>query len=144
MKITSIRGAGALAVAALLAGCAGAATAPPTAGNASIVSQQGMAGDISFDAASCKSGKAIKVKPCSVKISTTEPTANVKVKYPKADDITDNDTSCSKNDIATVAGTDGEYVVTAGTKKGKCTVKFTVTSGKKAVGTVALSVTNNL
>lgn len=143
MKRTFIRAAGALAAVALLAGCAGAGVAP-SAGNPSVVTQQSMAGGISFDAGKCTESKGIKVKPCTVTLSTTSPTADVKVKYPKGDDVSDNDKKCSSKDVATVTGAVGKYVVTAGTKAGSCSVVFTVTDGKKTVGTGTLSITNNL
>jgi hypothetical protein len=43
-----------------------------------------------------------------------------------------------------VAGETGKYVVTAGTATGSCQVTFTVTSGKKTVGTGTLKITNNV
>ncbi len=66
------------------------------------------------------------------------------MKYPSGDTIKDSDKRCTNKDIATVTGAQGTYDVTAGVKSGSCTVTFTVTSGKKTVGTGTLSITNSV
>ena len=141
---TFLRGAALLATATFLAACSGVGSAPPTATtNALIGSQQQSVLDSSFDAM-CPKKNGIKVDPCTVKLSVSSPTANVTVSYPSGDDVKFSDKKCSNKSIATVEGSGADYVVTAGTATGKCTVLFTVTSGKKLVGNATLKITNNV
>ena len=91
-------------------------SATPSAGNA-LVSQQTMAGGVFLDGSKCKESKGIKIKPCSVTLTVSNPTATVTVKYPSGDTITDKDKKCTKKDIATVEGANGTYDVTAATRR---------------------------
>jgi hypothetical protein len=131
------------AAAGLLAGCAGgsAPSASPNALPFTASQVQPVSAGIFFDA-KCKKDNGVSVKPCSVSLTVSAPTADVTVKAPKSDTITDNDKICSKKDIATVAGADDAYVVTAGLKSGSCSVIFTAKSGGKTVGTATLSIKN--
>lgn len=140
---TFLRSAATLSVATILAACSGAGSAPPTAGSNALLGSQQSAPGLSFDS-TCPKKNGIKVKPCMVTLSVSNPTANVTVKYPSGDDIKDSDKRCSKKNIATVAGEGADYVVTAGTSAGNCSVIFTVSSGGKTVGTATLKITNNV
>ena len=144
MNTTSfLRCAGSLAVAAMLSACSGMGSTTPSAANAPLALPQSMPDGFALDA-NCPKKNGINVKPCSVKLSVSNPYANVTVKYPSGDDIKDSDKKCANKNIATVAGSDGTYVVTAGTSAGSCQVTFTVTSGKKLVGTGTLKITNDV
>jgi hypothetical protein len=132
-----------LAFAGILAGCAGGA-APSGSSNGlpfSASQMQPVGANIFFDA-KCKKDNGVSVKPCSVSLTVTDPTATVTVSAPKGDTIADKDKKCSKKDIATVAGSGDSYVVTAGVKSGSCAVIFTASSGGKKIGTATLAVKN--
>ncbi|MGC9993237.1 MAG: hypothetical protein ABSD52_12690 [Candidatus Cybelea sp.] len=131
----------AIAVAGLLAGCAGAVSAPPTSSSAPAASQmQSLATPI--QPAKCAVDHGVSVNPCSLSLSWSKPKATVKTSGPKGSGFSFSDKTCSAEGIATVAGSGGSYVVTWGTKSGSCSVVFTAKVSGKTVGTAKLSVRN--
>jgi hypothetical protein len=133
----------ALVIAGLLAGCAGAGSAPAKSSNAmplGVSQMQPLANPI--EAANCKKDNGGSVKPCSVSLSASVPTATVKTTGPKGGVFTFNDKTCSTKDIATVEGSGDKYVATWGTKSGSCNVVFTDKVSGKTVGTATLSIKN--
>ena len=127
---------------AVIAGCAGTGSAPPTLTNA--LQPAPLIQPMLMADAKCKDDHGVSVHPCSVSLSATAPTATVKTKGPKMAVFSYDDKVCSKKSVATVAGSDGTYVVTAGTKSGVCNVTFTAKVGGKTVGTATLNVTNSI
>lgn len=123
---------GALAAAGLLAGCAGAGSAPPT--SSSVIA----------DAAQCKVDHGVSVNPCSVSLGWSDPKATVKTSGPKGGTFSFNDKACSTEGIATVTGSGDTYVVDWGSKSGTCSVVFSDKVGGKTVGTAKLSVKNTV
>lgn len=137
---------GALGLAGLLAGCAGGMSSPQgTSVTPSTLSQSLPVNNALEFAAKCKSDHGVSVKPCSVKLTVTSPTATVTTKGPTGGTFTFKDNKCTKKDIATVEGSGNTYVVTAGTTSGSCKVVFTDkdTKGKK-IGKATLDVTNKV
>jgi hypothetical protein len=128
-----LRPLAAVAVAGLLAGCAGAGSAPPTSSSAPMDFLQ---------AAACKVDHGVSVKPCSLNLSWMKPQATVKTSGPKGGVFSFNDKTCSSGGIATVSGSHGSYTVTWGNKSGSCSVLFTDKHHHKTVGTAKLSVKN--
>jgi hypothetical protein len=137
-----LRPLAALAVAGLLAGCAGAGSAPPTSssGALSVSQMQPLANPI--EAAICKKDHGVSVMPCSVSLWASMPTAAVKTTGPKGGVFTFSDKTCSTKHIATVAGSGDKYVATWGTTSGSCSVVFTDKVKGKTVGTATLSIKN--
>jgi len=125
-----VRPLAALAVAGLLAGCAGAGSAPPTSSSLAI------------QPAKCAVDHGVSVNPCSLSLSWSKPKATVKTSGPKGSAFSFNDKACLSGGIATVSGSGGKYVVTWGSKSGSCSVLFTAKAGGKTVGTAKLSVKN--
>jgi hypothetical protein len=132
----------AIAVAGLLGGCAGAGSAPPTSSSMPLgVSRiQSLASQI--EPAKCRRDHGVSVKPCSVSLSGSEPTATVTTKGPTGSVFSFNDKTCSAEGIATVAGSGDTYVVTWGDESGSCTVVFKDKVDGKKIGIAKLSVTN--
>ncbi len=124
----------ALAVAGLLAGCAGAGAAPPTSS----------AMPLGVLPAACKVDHGVSVKPCSLNLSWSNAKVTVKTSGPKGSVFSFNDKTCAAEDVATVSGSGDSYVVTWGTKSGKCTVVFTAKVSGKKIGTANLSVKNTV
>jgi hypothetical protein len=108
-----LRPLGALAVAGLLAGCAGAGPTPPASSSAPLGVSQVQSLALPIEAAKCK-GSVFSF----------------------------NDKTCAAGGIATVTGSRGTYAVTWGTKSGSCGAVFTDKVGGKTVGTAKLSVRN--
>lgn len=122
-----------LAIAGMLAGCAGGA--PPTA------SPAGVASDVI--ATICKSDHGVSVKPCSIHLSSSNPVESVTTKGPAGGKFTFNDKVCVKDGIATVAGSGNKYEAVWGNKSGSCTTLFTDKDKTgKTIGTAKLSITN--
>ncbi len=143
---SSLRSLAALAVAGMLAGCAGGASAPPTASNALPF----MASHVQATAASmdviptkCRSDHGVSVKPCSIHLSGSNPVESVTTKGPAGGTFTFNDKACVNGGIATISGSGDTYRATWGNKSGSCTTVFTDKdkTGKK-IGTAKLSITN--
>lgn len=131
----SLRSLAAVAVAGMLAGCAGAASAPPTA----------QLGGTSMDMApaTCKSDHGVSVKPCSIHLSASNPIESVTTKGPSGGKFTFNDTACKKDGIATISGSGTKYQATWGDKSGSCTTLFTDKDKTgKTIGTAKLRITN--
>jgi hypothetical protein len=130
----SLRSFAALAVAGMLAGCAGAASAPPTSSNA-----------LPFMAlpTTCKSDHGVSVKPCSIHLSGSNPVESVTTKGPTGGKFTFNDRACVNGGIATISGSGNKYRATWGNKTGSCATLFTDKDKTgKTIGTAKLSITN--
>jgi hypothetical protein len=132
-----------LGLVGILAGCSGAATNPQTASGVSA--PQALSAETPIDLAKCKVDHGVSVKPCSVKLTVTNPTEQVTTKGPSGGTFTDKDKKCSSKDIATITGTGNTFTVTAGLKSGKCNGKFIDKDAKgKRIGTAILSITNTV
>jgi hypothetical protein len=107
-----------LAVAAMLAACAGALP--------SAFSQQQLApaGAPIAQRMKCPHDNGVSVHPCAVRLTASTTSAKVKPKGPKGSYFSVRDNHCSSNDIVTVAGSGTLWTITAGTGKGHCTVNF--------------------
>jgi hypothetical protein len=128
----SLRSLAAVAVASMLAGCAGGASMPAASTNA-----------LSIQPAKCKSNHGVSVNPCSINLSLSNPDENVKTKGPKGGTFSFNDTACVKGDIATISGSGDSYNAEWGSKSGSCTAVFTDKNSKgKKIGTAKLKITN--
>jgi hypothetical protein len=132
-----VRPLAALAVAGLLAGCAGAGSAPVIPPNVSQM--QRLADGIE---AVCKKDNGVSVNPCSVSLLWSKPKATVTTAGPKGGVFSFNDATCSSKKIATVAGSGKSYTVTWGSASGTCSVVFTDKVKGKTIGTATLSVKN--
>jgi hypothetical protein len=145
LTIRPLQSFAAIAVAGVLAGCAGGSSVPP-AGSSAVPQgvSQTQRTDIST-AAKCKSDHGVSVKPCTVTLTTSKPVVTVTTKGPTGGTFTVKDTKCSAKGIATVEGTGNTYTVTAGLTKGKCKAVFTDkdTKGKK-IGKATLDITNQV
>jgi hypothetical protein len=142
---SSVRSLATLAVAGILAGCAGGASAPQTSSNALpfAPSQMRVVGGAPIDPLACKIDHGVSVKPCSIHLSASNFKQTVTTKGPKGDKFTFNDKTCAKEDIATISGSGNSYTALWGIKSGSCTAVFTDKSkAGKTIGTAKLSITN--
>jgi hypothetical protein len=137
-----LRPLAALAIAGLLAACAGAGSAPPTSpgGPMSVSPMQPLANLI--DPAACKKDHGVSLKPCSLSLSGSKPTATVTAMGPTGSVFTFNDKACSMKGIATVSKDRKKYLADWGFKSGSCTVLFTDKVKGKTIGTATLSIKN--
>jgi hypothetical protein len=133
----SLRSLAALAVAGMLAGCAGGASAPSTASNALPF----MASQIQL--MTCKSDHGVSVKPCSIHLSGSNPVESVTTKGPTGGKFTFDDKVCAKDGIAMISGSGNKYQAVWGSKSGSCTALFTDKAKTgKTIGTAKLTITN--
>lgn len=143
---SSLRSLAALAVAGILAGCAGGGSAPPTSSNAlSFTASHVQPAGASVDVipAKCKSDHGVSVKPCSIHLSGSNPVESVTTKGPPGGKFTYNDKVCAKDGIATISGSGNKYQAIWGNKTGSCTTVFTDKDKTgKTIGTAKLSITN--
>jgi hypothetical protein len=143
---SSLRSLAALAVAGMLAGCAGGASAPPTSSNAlPVMASHAQPAGVSIDVipARCKSDNGVSVTPCSIHLSGSNPVESVTTKGPKGGKFTFNDKVCAKDGIATLSGSGNKYQAVWGNKTGSCTTVFTdKRKTGKTIGTAKLSITN--
>lgn len=137
-----------LSATAAIAGCAGSQSGAVPSGTAQIPPQAraplfpGLAPD-----AKCTHQGAVKVKPCSVDFTTSNPgPATVTVKAPKKDTVSEYDNCGGPTGTATVTqGEGGTWIVTAGAASGSCTATFTGTNKHgKANGSADLAITNSI
>jgi len=137
----SLRSLAALAVAGMLAGCAGGASAPQTSSNAlPFVASQMQPTDAPM---TCKIDNGVSVKPCSIHLSASNPTQTVTTKGPKGGKFSYNDTKCKQQGIATISGSGNSYLAIWGNKSGSCIAVFTdKDSSGRTIGTAKLSITN--
>jgi hypothetical protein len=143
MTNSSVRSLAALAVAGILAGCAGGYSTPQTPSNALpfTASQMRMAGaPIDF---ACKVDNGVSVKPCSIHLSGSNPEQTVTTKGPKGGKFTFNDKTCMSKGIATISGSGNSFSAVWGNTSGSCIAVFTdKTKTGKTIGTAKLSITN--
>ncbi|MGB6714668.1 MAG: hypothetical protein WBE30_13675 [Candidatus Cybelea sp.] len=131
----SPRSLAALAIAGMLAGCAGGASAPPTSSNAPPL--------IGAIPMTCKSDHGVSVKPCSIHLSGSNPVESVTTKGPTGGKFTFNGKVCANDGIATISGSGNKYQAVWGNKTGSCTALFTDKEKTgKTIGTAKLSITN--
>ena len=131
-----------LSVTAMLGGCAGSQSGA-TPQTSTQISQARF--PIMPDK-NCTSQGHIKVKPCSVTLSVSAPTATVAIETNKHNTVTEADNCGGASGIATVTQSTGEnWIVAAGAMTGSCTATFTATDKHgKTKGTASLSITNNV
>lgn len=131
-----------LGVAAMLGGCAGSQSGVPQA-STQVPAQ---ARSPIMPDKNCTYQGHIKVKPCSVTLTVSNPTATVSTKTNKHNTVTESDNCGGATGIATVTqGTGDTWIVTAGATTGSCTATFTATNKHgKTKGTATLSITNNV
>jgi hypothetical protein len=144
--MSSLRSLATLAVAGMLAGCAGGASAPPTSSNALpfMASHVQLAGaSIDVIPARCRSDHGVSVNPCSIHLSGSNPVESVTTKGPQGGKFTFNDKACTNGGIATISGSGNKYQAVWGSKTGSCTTVFTDKEKTgKTIGTAKLSITN--
>jgi hypothetical protein len=140
----SLRSLAAVAVAGMLAGCAGGASMPASTNALSSMASRAPWSSDSIQPAKCKSDHGVSVSPCSIHLSLSNPDENVTTKGPKGGTFSYNDTVCVKNDIATISGSGNSYNADWGSKSGSCTATFTDKNSQgKKIGTAKLKITNN-
>ncbi|HLY02524.1 MAG TPA: hypothetical protein VKR56_08500 [Candidatus Cybelea sp.] len=128
-----------LVVAGIVAGCAGAGSAPPTAGSSLL-----QPGSAIFDM-KCNKDHGVYLSPCAVTLTISNPDATVTANGPVGGTFSFTDKKCSKKSIATVEGAGSTYDVAAGTTKGNCTAMFTDKDSKgKTIGVAVLKITNKV
>jgi hypothetical protein len=141
---SSVRPLAALAVAGILAGCAGGASAPQSSSNALPFTTPPMrvTGGAPIDFA-CKIDHRVSVTPCSINLSISNPEQTVTTKGPSRGTFTYNDKTCAQEGIATISGSGNTYVAVWGNKSGSCIAVFKdKTKAGKTIGRAALSITN--
>jgi hypothetical protein len=137
----SLRSIAALAVAGVLAGCAGNVAAPSTSSNV----LPGMALQMQPAGAplACLSDHGVSVKPCSIHLSISNPQQRVTTRGPKGGKFSFNDKACVRGGIATISGSGHSYTATWGNTSGSCTAVFTDKHPNgKTIGTAKLKITN--
>jgi hypothetical protein len=143
---SSLRSLAALAVAGILAGCAGGASAPPSSSSAlpfmaSHVQPAGTSIDVIPD--KCRDN-GVKVKPCSIHLSGSNPIESVTTKGPAGGTFTYNDKTCVADGIATISGSGNSYRAVWGNKSGSCATVFTdKDKAGKTIGKATLKITND-
>ncbi|MGC9991081.1 MAG: hypothetical protein ABSD52_01620 [Candidatus Cybelea sp.] len=108
-----------LAIATMLAGCAGALP--------SAFSQQQQlqpAGAPIAQRMKCPPDNGVSVRPCAVRLTASKTSATVKTRGPRHSHFAVRDNHCTTKDIVSVAGSGDLWTITAGTGKGHCTVNF--------------------
>jgi hypothetical protein len=141
---SSLRSLAAVAVAGILAGCAGGASMPAASTNAlSSMASRASSPSASIQPAKCKSDHGVSVNPCSINLSLSNPDENVTTKGPNGGTFSFNDATCVKDGIATISGSGNSYNADWGSKSGSCTAVFTDKNSKGAkIGTAKLHITN--
>jgi hypothetical protein len=135
---SAIRRTAAVAVAALLAACAGPGASPTTGGMSSTLPSS----QIFNPDHKCKSQNGVKVTPCHVRLTASQPYQKITVKSPSGSTVTVDDKRCTKRGIATVTGSGSTWSVTAGGKRGACIAIFTA-KGNGKQGRASLYIANN-
>jgi hypothetical protein len=139
----SFRSLAAIAVAGMLAGCAGGASMPAASTNALSSMASRASSSASIQPAKCKSDHGVSVSPCSINLSLSNPDENVTTKGPAGGTFSFNDATCVKDEIATISGSGNSYNADWGSKSGSCTAVFTDKNSKgKKIGTAKLKITN--
>ena len=131
-----------LGVAAMLGGCSGSQSGvPQTSTQAAPQARSPIMPD-----KNCTYQGHIKVKPCSVTLTVSMPTATVTTKTNKHNTVSESDNCGGASGIATVTqGTGDTWIVAAGVTTGSCSATFTATNKHgKTKGQATLSITNNV
>ncbi|HLY02265.1 MAG TPA: hypothetical protein VKR56_07175 [Candidatus Cybelea sp.] len=133
---------GKVAIAGLLAGCAGVDSVPSNA--ASVASSPLTPRAPIADKMKCPADNGVSVHPCRVRLTASKTTAIVKTKGPKGGWFIVRDPHCTSKGIVTVTQSrHHKWTITAGTAQGLCAVKFVDKdiNGKK-IGVATLGVEN--
>lgn len=141
----TLRAAAIFGLAGVLAGCAGAGSAPPSGSAAfapSLSQTQPLFNPI--EDTKCTSDHGVSVKPCKVSLSVSNPSVAVTAKGPKGGTFTVDDSKCRKKMIAEVEGAGNDYVAVSGIKAGTCYATFIDKIGGKSVGTALLTIINSV
>jgi hypothetical protein len=142
---------GALAAAAVLAGCSGSSQVNPVGTQQSpAVTMHGPLVNPG-DRTRCRQHGDVRidVDPCSITFTPSNPgpdTLTVSVPRDKKGTISESDNCGGPSGIATVTqGSGNEWAVTAGSTTGSCTATFDYANKRgKVVGSANLSITNNI
>lgn len=136
-----------LSAAALIAGCSGSQSGavPSTTSQMQSQSRASLFPTVVPDA-KCTHQGTVKVKPCSVNLSASNPAATVTVKAPKKDTVSEQDNCGGPTGVATVTqGSGNTWAVAAGATAGSCTATFTGTNKHgKVNGSATLAITNSV
>jgi hypothetical protein len=146
MRVTaqSLLSITAIAMAGMVTGCAGGGSAATTVSGAIPQGVSQMQPAVISDG-KCGHNHGVSVKPCTVTLTVSKPTATVMTKGPSGGTFAVRDQRCSARNIATVTGIGSNtYSVTAGTSKGSCEAKFIDKDGHNQIGIAQLSITNQV
>jgi hypothetical protein len=149
IRVNSIIAASSIAaVAGLLAGCGGGSSTSST-GNGMPATTQSVTQSQPLGVAEmkgkCPSDNGVSVSPCTVMLSVSNPIQTVTTKGPNGGTFTFKDMRCTKNNVATIAGTGNSYTVTAGTSTGMCAARFIDRdNNNKRIGIAKLTVKNHI
>ncbi|HEY1682896.1 MAG TPA: hypothetical protein VGF98_14715 [Candidatus Tumulicola sp.] len=134
------------AFAGALAGCAGSshsdlnpsAAGPANRSTTQALSQPDLGGR-------CSDDNGVRVKPCNVQLTLSNPTQTVTAKGGMNGSFTVRDMKCTRNGVAEIAGSGDTYQVTAGTTSGTCFAIFVDRKGNgNRVGKARLTISNKL
>lgn len=142
---------GAVAAAAVLAGCGSQAQVTPSGAMAPSVARGPIADVKGGKKGGCVAHGGARVDPCSVTLTASTTSVTVKTRHPRdkkgAFSESDNCTSSAYATIATVQQSTtsaNEWTVTAGNTTGSCTATFDYVNKRgKTVGSADLSITNS-
>lgn len=132
-----------VAIAGLLAGCAGAGSAASNA--VPVVSSQLTArAPIADKRMRCPKDDGVSVRPCHVTLTASETSAVVRTRGPGGGVFVVKDTHCASKDIVTVTPLGHHrWTIAAGTSGGLCAVKFIEKDiNGKSIGAAILAVNN--
>lgn len=143
MPARFIAALGAVAVGALLAGCAGSQMSPtPVAGVSSSIHSPGV---IPAKKNGCQYHGNVRVTPCTITFNSNNQGPDTVVVREKKGTLSETDDCGGASGIATVTQGSGDtWMVTAGASTGSCTATFTLTKKGKTKGWADLSITNTL
>ena len=138
-----VAGVALLSTAAILGGCAGSQSGgvPQTSSQVPLQSRSPIVPN-----KNCTSQGHLKVSPCSVTLTVSNPSATVTTKTNKHNTVSETDNCGGPTGVATVTqGTGNTWVVSAGATSGSCTATFTAKDKHgKVKGSADLSITNTV
>jgi hypothetical protein len=127
--------------AAILAGCSGSQNQLPLGSSAAVQSPM-----IGMDAGSCPSKGGVKVTPCKVVLTASQPgpdTVTLQTPHGSKSSVVEHDTCGGASGIATVTEQSTDtWIVTAGATAGDCKAKFNYFNNGKRVGWAELKIEN--
>jgi hypothetical protein len=137
---------GALAAAAILAGCGG------SAGQLNPQSLTGVTGATSshspgIEPDACRSNGGVRATPCRVQLSASNPgpvSVTLRTPHGAKGSVVEHDT-CGTSGIATVTqGSGGTWNVTAGSTAGSCKARFNYFNNAQKVGWARIEIQNTI